>query len=175
MWNQVVSVCRLACWTEILWNHHRYTGNPLTARHWLRAWESPWVHWEPTDCQILIVGSWRFILLRKLGLIWPQWIPYAFFPYTSPWRKSLAKKTQEPLSIPFPLKGRNMELHKCNSSLLQGWFYYPWKTAFSIQSTVICIFIFFNFLGLFWMEDANGDCAGMENLYVESYVKELDT
>ena len=54
-------------------------------------------------------------------------------PYTSPWRKSLAKKTQEPLSIPFPLKERNMELHKCNSSLLQGWFYYPWKTAFSIQ------------------------------------------
>lgn len=34
--------------------------------------ESPWVHWEPTACQILIVGLWRFILLRKLGLIWPQ-------------------------------------------------------------------------------------------------------
>ena len=34
--------------------------------------ESSWVHWEPTDCQILIVGLWRFILLRKFGLIWPQ-------------------------------------------------------------------------------------------------------
>ena len=37
------------------------------------------------------------------------------------------------------------------------------------------MFIFFNFLVLFWSEDANGDCVGMENLYVESYVKELDT
>lgn len=84
-WHQAASVCRLAGWTEddsssacsnrvvsawlCFWNHHRYTGNLLLARHWLRACD-----------------------FEKIGARWPERIPYPFFPSISTWRKPHARR-----------------------------------------------------------------------------------
>lgn len=82
-----------------------------------------------TDCGLVIVHP-----REKIGACLVRVNTVPFLSTHLSLKETSCSKEPVATKHPFSFKGRDMEFHKCDSSLHPGWFYYRCKTVYSIQS-----------------------------------------